>query len=57
MSSQRLLISIGLLMFLVGGAILAYFRSDLGTQLGTAVAVAGVILTIWSWLGGRSDTN
>jgi hypothetical protein len=54
--NRRLLFTCGVVIFLLGGAILAFGDDRLGTPLGTTVALAGVVLMVWGWLGGRGDS-
>ena len=45
MQAKWIFFSIGLALFLLGGALLAFS----GQTLGTGVGIAGLILMIWAW--------
>ncbi|MHC4107406.1 MAG: hypothetical protein ACYSTY_04890 [Planctomycetota bacterium] len=48
LSSVQLWIGMGL--FVLGGAVLAYGEGEAWTVMGTTMGLAGVGLAIWSWI-------
>lgn len=51
--TKTMLMTIGVVMFLAGGAVLALFSGTTGTAVGTTAALAGLALVGWAWLRGR----
>ncbi|MHC4947767.1 MAG: hypothetical protein ACYTG1_05840 [Planctomycetota bacterium] len=48
------LLWLGVVLFLVGGAILAFGGTNVGTSAGTTVGLVGAGLVVWAWLRGRA---
>jgi hypothetical protein len=47
--SRSRLAVVGIVIFLVGGAILTFGPEPLATSLGTAIGIAGLLLAGWAW--------
>ena len=51
MSDRQAYFWVGLVVLLVGGAILAFGGPRAGTVLGTTLGLAGLGLMVWAWSG------
>ncbi len=47
------LLWVGVVVVLMGGAVLAFGSADWATQLGTALGLAGIALIVWGWASQR----
>ncbi len=56
MNNRRVLLVIGLIVLVVGGAVLAWGGPRYGMVLGTTMGLAGVGLIGWAWARPRGET-
>ena len=48
---------LGLILFLVGGAVLAFSEGTAMTGLGTTLGIVGVGSMVWAWVGRRDGES
>lgn len=53
--TRTMMIVVGLIVFLAGGAVLALVPGPTGTAVGTTCGLAGIALLGWAWLQGRGE--
>jgi hypothetical protein len=55
MNTRHLWRTVGVLLLLIGGALLAFGPDDVGTPLGTVCGLAGLALAMWAWIAPVPD--
>ena len=53
MANKWVLTAIGVILFLLGGALLAFVP----TTTGTAVGLAGLVMMVWAWIGDGASAS